>query len=82
MNLRTPLGCGRPGGKQELHQSPASHGIGIRWEQTATDSYTKIASAPEIVLLMVWYGDRVKPGMTVAEVQPVMNETLQKVLKM
>jgi len=45
------------------------------------ENHAKIASALEIILLKVWYDDRVKPGMTVAEVQPVMNEKMGQLFK-
>jgi hypothetical protein len=44
------------------------------------NSYAKVAKGLEIVVLKVWYDERVQPGMTVAEVQPVMNEVMQDVM--
>ncbi|MEO3427273.1 DUF2927 domain-containing protein [Pelagibius sp. CAU 1746] len=45
------------------------------------DTSAKAATGIQIILLKVWYDKRVKPGMTVAEVQPVMNEAMQDVMK-
>jgi len=37
-------------------------------------------AAEEVVLLRVWYDNRIKPGMTVEEVKPVMAERLHELL--
>lgn len=43
--------------------------------------HAKVAKGLEIILLKVWYDERVEPGMTVAQIQPVMNEMMGRVFK-